>query len=159
MLSVGLFPALALIAGATTSLALAMEPWWGLWLVLLAGSFAAIPAWLYHARRATTIALALGFWAAGALMTADAQQRAVETSLRSTLDREFGGFLVDAAGQEGAHPPLDARAVLIEDAVVRDTYVSLRARLIAIRIRGEWLAVDGGVIVSVTGSGWVVTLR
>ena len=151
MLSVGLLPALALIAGATTSLALAIEPQWWLWLVLIVSSFAAIPAWLCHARRATTIALVLGFWAAGALMTADAQQRALQTSLRSALDQEFGGFLVGAAGQEGTHPPLAARAVLIEDAVVRDTYVSLRAHLIAIRIRGEWLPVDGAVIVSVGG--------
>ena len=151
MLSIGLFPAIALIAGATTSLALAIEPHWWLWLVLFACPCAAALAWLGHARRVTTIALALGFWAVGALMTADAQQRALQTSLRSALDREFGGFLVGAAAQEGAHPPLDARAVLIEDAVVRDTYVSLRARLIAIRVRNEWRRVDGAVIVNVGG--------
>ena len=151
MLSVGLFPAIALIAGATTSLALATGPHGWLWLVLSACPCAAASAWLGHARRVTTIALALGFWSAGALMTADAQQRALQTSLRSTLDREFGGFVVGAARQEGAHPPLDAQAMLIEDAVVRDTYVSLRARLIAIRIRNEWRQVDGAVIVSVGG--------
>jgi len=151
MLSVGLFPAIALIAGATTSLALAIVPHWWLWLVLFACPCAAALAWLGGARRLTTIAIAFGFWSAGALMTADAQQRALQTSLRSTLDREFGGFLVGAAGQEGAHPPLDAKAVLIEDSIVRDTYVSLRARLIAIRLRNEWRRVDGAVIVSVGG--------
>jgi hypothetical protein len=80
MLSVGLFPAIALIAGATTSLVWAPDSRWWLWLVL-AASFSAIPAWVAHARRITAIALAIGFWAAGALLSADAQQRALQTSL------------------------------------------------------------------------------
>ena len=150
MLSIGLLPAIAIIAGATTSLVWAPESRLWLWM-LLALSAAAIPAWVMHARRFTTIAVVVGFWAAGAVLTADAQQRALHTSLRSALDREFGGFLVGAAGQEGAHPPIDAKAVLIEDAVVRDAYASLRARLTAIRTQGEWRPVDGAVIVSVGG--------
>ena len=150
MLSVGLFPAIAVIAGATMSLVWAPDSRWWLWLAL-ATSFSAIPAWVAHARRITAIALAIGFWAAGALLSADAQQRALQTSLRSVLDREFGGFLVGAAGQEGSHPPLQVRAVLTEDAVVRDSYVSLRARVMAIRIRSEWRPVAGAVIVSVGG--------
>jgi competence protein ComEC len=150
MLSIGLFPAFALIAGAATALVLSSDSRWWLWLAL-ATSGAAIPAWAARAPRVTTVALAVGFWAAGALLTADAQQRALQTSLRYALDQEFGGFLVGAAGQEGGHPPLQVRAILTEDAVVRDTYVSLRARVLAIRIRGEWRPVEGAVIVSVGG--------
>src|SRR5215470_6867790 len=105
------------MAGAVTALATPVPIHW--WLVF-ASAGVAVAAWIANARRVTTIGLAVGFWAAGALLTADAQHRALETSLRAVLDREFGGFLIDAAGQEGAHPPLDVRAVLIEDASVRD---------------------------------------
>jgi len=148
VLSVGLFPAIALIVGAVSALALPLHMHWGL---VLASSCVGVAAWFANARRVTTITLAVGFWAAGALLTADAQNRALQTSLRAELDREFGGFLIGAVGQERAHAPIDVRAVLIEDASVRDTYVSLRAHVLAIRIRGEWRPVDGNVIASVGG--------
>ena len=146
--SVGLFPAIALIVGAVSALALPLQIHWS---VVLASGCVALAAWFTNARRATTFTLAIGFWAAGALLTADAQARALQTSLREVLDRECGGFLVGAMGQEGAHAPMDVRAVLTEDASLHDSYVSLRARVLAIRIRGEWRTVEGNVIASVGG--------
>ena len=148
MLSIGLFPAIALIVGAVSARALPLQIHWS---IVLASWCVALAMWFTNARRVTTITLAVGFWASGALLFAHAQDRALETSLRSVLDREFGGFLVGAMGQEGAHPPIEVRAVLTEDASLRDTYISLRARVLAIRIGGAWRPVEGNVIASVSG--------
>jgi hypothetical protein len=80
MLSVGLFPALALIAGTLTALVLDdLKPDWALW-VAFAAAWMAVPAWYVDARRLTTIGLAVGFWASAALLTSDARERALETS-------------------------------------------------------------------------------
>lgn len=150
MRSVGLFPALALILGASSALAFELTVSWPLWavLALAAGS---LPAWSIGWPRTTIAALALGFWAAGALLAADASARALHSSLRTHLDEAFGGFSIDRLGPEGSHPPIRTRAVLTEDASVRDGYVSLLARVQSIHLHGTWLPVDGGLIVTVGG--------
>jgi competence protein ComEC len=151
MLSVGLFPAIALIAGTVTALVFDdLKPHWALW-IALGSAGVAVPAWWVHARRTTIASIAVGFWAAAALLTADAREQALHTPLRAALDREIGGFAIDTLGPEHAHPPLSVRAVLIEDATPRDTYISLRVRAVVIRIRDQWQPVEGGVIVSVSG--------
>src|SRR5262245_37153822 len=93
MLLVGLFPALALIAGAVLALALDLSPHWGMWL-LFAVSAGAVPAWWWRARATTVGLLAIGFVVAGALLTRDARERALHSSLRVALDAEFGSFLI-----------------------------------------------------------------
>jgi hypothetical protein len=99
MLSVGLFPALSLIVGAVLALAFNLSPNWGLWL-LLAASSGALPAWWWRARATTIVMLAVGFFSAGALLTADARERALHSSLRAALDAEFGNFLIETLGPE-----------------------------------------------------------
>src|SRR5262245_1915148 len=150
MLSIGLFPAICLMAGAVLTLAFDLSPHWGLWM-LFAASAGALPAWWWRVRPATVTLLALGFVVAGALLTADARERALHSSLRAALDAEFGHFLIESLGPEGAQPPIPVRAVLLEDATVRETYVSLRTRVVAMRLRDRWLPVEGGVTVSVGG--------
>jgi competence protein ComEC len=147
---VGLLPALALIAGALATLGLELDANWVLWTVL-ASSGTAVPAWCAHARRTTVAALMLGFFAAGALLVADARERSLQTTLRAKLERAFGGFLMTSAGPEGEHPPIAVRAVLLEDATPRDSYISLRVQVVAITLNGEWQTAEGGVIVSVSG--------
>src|SRR5262245_7393786 len=148
--SVGLLPALALIAGALATLGFELDANRVLWAVL-AGSGTAVPAWCVHARRTTVLTLVLGFFAAGALLSADAREHALQTTLRARLESRFGGFLVTSAGPEGEHPPIPVRAVLVEDATPRDSYISLRVQVVAIKLSGEWQIADGGVIVSVSG--------
>ena len=115
MLSVGLFPALALIAGTLTALIVDdLQGRWVFWLTLACAGIA-MPAWYVDARKLATISLAVGFWASAALLTTDARERALDTSLRATLDREFGGFAIATMGPERPHPPMRVRAVLIED--------------------------------------------
>ena len=149
--SVGLLPGIALIAGAACAPALSGSPGALVWLpALLWGlSFA---AWRRHASALTSAALALAFWTCGAILAADAREPALHPSLRTALDREFGGFAIDGLGPEGDHDPILARAVLIEDASPRDGFVSLRTRVTAVRLRTVWHAVDGGVALSVGGS-------
>ena len=70
--------------------------------------------------------LALGFWACGV----GTGNRRVRThpapTLRAFLDRAVGGFALDALGPEGDHDPILNAAVLLEDAALRDGFVSLR---------------------------------
>ncbi|HKE86471.1 MAG TPA: DNA internalization-related competence protein ComEC/Rec2 [Vicinamibacterales bacterium] len=150
MPSVGLLPALALLAGALAALGFDLDADWVLWSVL-ASSSAAVPAWCAHARRITVATLVLGFFAAGALLTADARDHALQTTLRARLESRFSGFLMTSPGPEGEHPPIPVRAVLLEDATPRDNYISLRVRVVAIKLSAEWHTADGGVIVSVSG--------
>src|SRR5262245_33370032 len=94
----------------------------------------------------------LGFCATGALLAADARERSLHTTLRALLDTRFGGFLVTSPGPEGGHPPIPVRAVLLEDATPRDGYVSLRLRVIAIKLDRDWHSAEDGITASVGGT-------
>lgn len=97
------------------------------------------------------MSLVLGFAAGGAVLSADAREHALHSTLRQRLDREFGGFLIESIGPAGRHDPVPSRAVLVEDAAARDGFVSLRARVVAVRLAGTWQPADGGVSISVNG--------
>jgi competence protein ComEC len=112
----------------------------------------AIGLWWCHAAKALVLALALGFLTAGAALAADARQRALDTSIREILNREFDGFLIDAVGPGGRHDAVLSRAVLIEDASPRDGFVSLRAEVVALKLREVWQPAGGGVTISVNGA-------
>lgn len=149
----GLLPALSILAGIVASLWLPGdgEPRVALLLpVLVAG---AAWSWRRRADRLVTTVLALGFCVAGASLGADARARALHPTLRGVLDEEFGGFAIEALGPGGAHDPLPTRFHLVEDASVREGYVSLRAQVTAVAVRGRWRQVAGGVLLSVTGAG------
>ena len=142
---------MALIVGAACAPALGGSPGGLVWLPAVLWGLAFM-AWRRHAVMLTSAALALSFWACGAILAADAARQALHSSLRTTLDRELGGFAIDELGPEGDHDPILARAVLREDASPRDGFVSLRTRVDAIRLRNVWHAADGGVTLSVGGS-------
>ena len=93
-----------------------------------------------------------GFLAGGAALAVSARGRALNSPARQILDREFGGFLIESIGPAGRHDPLPSRVVLVEDASPRDGFVSLRADVIAVQIRGVWQPAGGGIALSVNGS-------
>ena len=152
MRSVGLLPGLAMVAGAAAGVESAITPHVPLLLAPAALMIAAV-AWIRRAPRVTCIALLAGFFAVAIAVAADARDRALHTPLRAVLDTEFGGFSIDSIGPEGAHDPLPLRAVLAQDAAAEDDIVSLRARAVAVRVRGVWVPVDGGIALSVAGAG------
>ena len=94
----------------------------------------------------------LGFWACSVVLADRAAEQALHPSLRELLDREVGGFGIAGLGPERDHDPILTRALLTEDASPRDGYVSLRAEVHALSIRGAWQPVEGAVTVSVGGA-------
>jgi competence protein ComEC len=146
----GLLPALSILLGVASGLLLEGIPARvGLALpVLLA---LAGYAWCRRASGLAMAALAVGFFVAGTSLAVQARTRALHPSVRDVLDREFGGFALDGTGPAGSHDPLPSRFRLLEDASVRPGYASLRARLTAVALHGEWVPVDGGVLLNVSG--------
>lgn len=170
MASVGLLPALALIAGAAHGLFsdVFSLPTWGLLLLPVAGWIAwyvgRVPrpsAGSGHPERVEgrsgpgetlTVAILLAaFFYAGAVLAADARARALHTPLRDALDREIGGFALTTPGPPARHDPVAIRALLVEDAAAADGFTTLRALVTAIRFRGGWQNVDGMVTLTVGG--------
>jgi competence protein ComEC len=147
---VGFIPALTLIGGAVSALAFDLHHEHAT-LLPFASCAIAVLAWLQRWCRITVGALAIGYLCTGVVLAANTRDRALHTSLRMVVDREFAGFLIDTFGPGGEHPPTLARAVVLEDATPRDTYVSLRARVIAMHLHGRWQPVEGVVTVSVGG--------
>jgi competence protein ComEC len=144
-------PAIGLLVGASLALNVSFDPQACAWL-MLAACASALVLWHLRASVAVSCAIALGFALGGAVLTIDASERARHAPLRKVLDEEFGGFLIDSIGPAGRHDPVPARALLVEDASPRDDFVSLRARILAVKLRGAWRPVDGGVTVSVNGA-------
>ena len=149
-MAIGFLPALTLIAGAVSALAFDLHPDRSVFLPLASGIIAAL-AWVRRWERLTVAALALGYLCAGVVLAASARDRALHTSLRASLDREFGGYLIDTLGPGGEHAPVPTRAVILEDATPRDSYVSLRVRVVAVEIGGSWQPVEGIATVSIGG--------
>jgi competence protein ComEC len=150
MLSVALVPAVALIAGAVG----AIFSDWPLnmcaWLLPVSCAAAGV-AWRRRARAFTLLVLIGGFVIAGAVLGGAARERALHSSLRAFLAEAFGGFAIETLGPEGDHDPLPVRAVLTEDAADRQDFVSLRALVTAVFLRGQWRRVEGGVSLTVNG--------
>jgi competence protein ComEC len=107
--------------------------------------------WHRRASRLTVASLAIGFWASSVVLADRAAERALQPSLRVLLDRHVGGFALDDLGPERDHHPIPTLAILREDASPRDGYVSVRADVSAISIRGVWQPVGGAVAISVGG--------
>jgi competence protein ComEC len=149
--SVGLLPALSLLIGSLLGLSTAFDAWLPASILVPSGA-GAIVLWLRRSERAAILLVALGFISAGAALAADARERALHSSIRHVLDREFGGFAIESMGPAGRHEPVISRLLLLEDAAPRDGYVSIRGSLIAVRVRHQWTTVEGGVAISVNGA-------
>ena len=112
---------------------------------------AAAIAWWRGASKATTACIVSGFLVGATALAADARDDALHSSLRSLLEKDVGGFLLDTIGPENDHPPFRVRARLLEDASIREDYVSLRANVVALETGGRWQHVEGGVTLTVSG--------
>lgn len=146
-----LIPALALLLGAWLGLTTGLDAWSCACLLPPSCVCSAALLW-YRSPRLAVVALVLGFAAGGAALAADAREHALHSSLRDILSGEFGGFLIESIGPGGSHDPVPTRAVLLEDAARRDGFVSLRARVVAIRLHGAWQDSEGGTTISVNGT-------
>jgi competence protein ComEC len=145
-----LFPALALLAGAVAggSIDLSLRVAWPLLPMLLAS--AAVARWRAAGRTAWVLTVA-GFGLGSALLASDARNAALHPLLRTVLEQRVGGFAIESLGPENDHDPIRIRAELAEDAAVREDYVSLRARVLALEYDGRWEPVEGGVTLTVGG--------
>src|SRR5687767_6134293 len=112
---------------------------------------ASIITWRRRSTLSTIVLLSAGFASAGALLAADAREHALDPPLRAELEAAFGGFLIDAPGPEADHDPVRVRAVLTEDAALREGFASLRARVVEVDLTGGWRSAAGGVALTVSG--------
>ena len=151
MAAVASIPALSLLIGAGLGLNVPLDASACAWLMLVAG-LCALVLRRRRATVATSAAMAFGFLLGGAALTVSESEHALHSSLRQMLDKEFGGFLIESLGPAGRHDPVLTRVVLLEDAAPRDDFVSLRARSVALQMRGVWHPVEGGVSISVNGT-------
>jgi competence protein ComEC len=150
MPAVGLLPALGLLAGAAAGTLTELRP--GLPLAVLAAAALVAPCvWNRRSPIAILVVVVTGFAAAGVALAADARERALRPRLRALLDREFGGFAIESLGPEADHDPLPVRGVLLEDAAVRDGFVSLRMRVRQGTLSGQVHGVEGDVSLTVSG--------
>jgi competence protein ComEC len=149
--TVGLLPALALVAGVVCSPLLGAHDASLVWLLPIFLVASAV-AWYCRHERATVVCVMLGFWSCGVVLTSTALDRARHPSVRDLLDRDVGGFDISGLGPAHDHEPILTRAVLIEDASPRDAYVWLRLRVTALRLSRVWHPVDGVVIANVGGA-------
>ena len=145
-----LFPALALLAGAVAGVSIdaSLQVALPLLPMLLA---AAVVAWWRAAGRTACVLAVAGFGLGAALLASDARDEALHSSLRTVLDQRVGGFVIESLGPEHDHDPIGARAELTEDAAIREDYVSIRARVLALEHDGRWEHVEGGVTLTVSG--------
>jgi competence protein ComEC len=143
-------PAIALIAGTASGIALSVPSHLALWALPLFGA-AALVAWCRRSDRVTTILIVIAFGCAGVVLGGQARETALETPLRALLDREFGGFTLGTYDMPGQHGPVAARLFLTEDASATSMATTLRAQVHAIRLRDRWIDSDGGVVISVGG--------
>jgi competence protein ComEC len=151
MAAVGLLPAISLLFGAVLGLSAGLAASTYAWATLLVAA-SAIGMWWWRVERVVPIVLALGFLTAGAALAMDARQRALYTPIRDLLNREFDEFLIESIGPAGRHDPVLSRALLLEDASQRDGFVSVRVEIVALRLRGMWHPVHGGVAISINGT-------
>jgi competence protein ComEC len=142
---------LSLVAGVLLGLAVPWSAW--PWLACAPVALgAAAAAWLGGRGVLASAALVAGFVACGAANAAHARDRAIDTLLRRVLDAEFGAFTLASWGPGGPHPPLPTRALIVEDAVLRDGFASIRTQVVAVRVAGRWQGASGGATLSVSGA-------
>jgi len=149
-MAVASVPALGLLIGASLALNIPLDASVCAWLMLAACAYAPV-LWRRRAVVAASAVIAFGFLMGGAALAVNDSEHALHPSMRQVLDQEFGGFLIESLGPAGRHDPVPTRAVLVEDASRRGDFVSIRAEIVALQLRGGWHTVDGGVTLSVNG--------
>src|SRR5687768_12313234 len=147
---VGLLPAASLSLGVAVGLVTQWPHVFG-WVMPFAVAIAAA-GWGLRWARVTSVALVLGFAAAGAAAAVHSQDAALHTPLRRVLHETFGGFAIETLGPPGGHDPVPTPATILEDASARDGFVSLRAAVRDVRLDGRWRAATGRVALSVSGT-------
>jgi competence protein ComEC len=151
MRSVGLVPSVATLAGALAGIAWAGEvPYFRV--VLVASTLIAMVAWRLGATWVVMVTTSCGYGLAGAILGATSAQAALHPSIRTVLDRAFGGFAIESLGPAGRQEAVLARIRLVEDAALLDFGVGLRGAVESVTIEGERHRVTGGVRLSVSGS-------
>jgi competence protein ComEC len=137
-LAAALFPALALVGSTAAGIALEVHARAFVWcLPILVLTSAA--AWYGAARRTTFALIVSGFACCGLALGADARERALDSQLRREIGTE-------------TRAPLRSRMLLTEDAAQHDDRITLRGRIVSLRLRDVWTPADGGVVVSVGGA-------
>lgn len=153
MHAVALGPAAALVAGAVLGIEWG-DDWEAGWLPLVCVVLG-ILAWAGRRQRCAFVLTLAGFAAAGLQLGATAADHALHTPLRTVLDAEFGGFLIDTVAVPGDHEPLRTRLRLQEDAAVRAGEATLRGVVEAVSMDGRTRVARGGVMVTVAGTAAV----
>ena len=150
MVPAALLPAIALIAGTAGGISF-LFPWRFALCALPLLATAATVAWRCRSQRLSIALIASAFGCAGAVLGAQSREAAVDTPLRTLLDRDIGGFHLETLGPPGTHDPIPTRLILTEDASPGDEVTTLRGDVLTIRRHGTWVPASGGVVLSVGG--------
>lgn len=150
MPAVGLLVAVPFVAGAALSVAALPPARWSAAVALVLYA-CAVAAWTMGRVRPCALLLPALSLTLGLALGTRASEAALEPGLRVVLDEAVGGFALRSPGPGGEHGPIVLRAVLREDAALRDDHALLRAEAVGLHVDGRWREVDGGVQLSVGG--------
>lgn len=113
-----------------------------LWFVMAARGYVLIGKWCFAAALS-----------AGAIMlAADAQHRALHSSLREYLEQHAGGFAIESTGIGRNDTPIQIEGQLLADASLTDAGANLRVHVTRVAIDAWPDPVDGGVSLTVVGT-------
>ena len=150
MRSVAVWPAGALVAGAVAGGAVPGPAMHGAVVVLVAA--AGWVAWWRHCDRLVLLAVVVGHALGGAHLARLEVMAREHPSLRALLQARVGGFDLDAPVAAGPHAPVLTRLRLTEDAALGESGVRLRGTVEAVGAGGSREAVNGGVLLTVSGA-------
>ena len=151
MVPSSLAPAIALVIGAVSGVFVDLSISSLLCVMLPLAAGAAMLWW--RQRPGLSFALTtLVFATCGAALSTDARADALQSPIRSLLDRHIPGFAIDTPGPPAPHDPVFIRIRLTEDASSTEDVTTMRARVLAARIAGQWHMTDGGLLISVGGA-------
>ena len=146
-----LVPAIALVIGAVAGVFVDLSVSSLLCVMLPLAAGAAILWWRQRPRLSFAF-ITFVFATSGAALSADARADALRSPIRSLLDRHIPGFAIDTPGPPAPHDPVFIRVRLTEDASPTADVTTMRARVLAARIAGQWHMTDGGLLISVGGA-------
>ena len=151
---IGVLPSLALVAGAAAGSALDLPPCCVVGIGIGIGMAACAAAiWWRRGRVAAYPSVLAACWCAGALLAADARERAIHTPLRTVLNGQSPGFEIESVAVPREQDPVATRGVMLEDASRSELFTSLRVSVTDVRLSGRWQPAEGNVILSVGGAG------
>jgi competence protein ComEC len=153
VVSAGCAPALALVGGAALGATLDLDVDAVAWTLLLLSGGAALRRWRRRARPSWVAAIAAGVACVcgGALLASHARVEALHPPIRAVLDALYPGFAIDTLGPPVPSDPVPVRVRMIEDAAPTPAFTTLRARVRAVNVGGEWRTSDGGLIITIGG--------